>query len=393
MPPALGNVSLPAWADELAPDGGIPTPQRFIGAGGGWRHVDWLSVMAWYLHSLAERAHEERNGPIHSYAGGLRGWDARLWDRAWVNRIALFLRRWSERLHPGICGPLPEAEVCLTHDLDAIGITYAIRCKQTAFQLLNACRSACSCDGRRLRDRLASARRFAFVRNGRDGLCETITLERSLGLRSRIHVYGGRGGWLRSPLDLVLDPGYNLAHDHALARRLRCLQGDGWRIGIHPSFRAWSSAKRIAAEMRRITETTGIDVDCSRNHWLRFSFGASWRLLGEAGIQEDSTLGFNDRPGFRCGAALRFQPLDLATGRPGPLRVLPLILMDSQLYDYSDMCPEARRASMARWLDEVSAVRGQAAVLWHPHTLGRAYGWDDGFRQLLPMVARMRTLV
>jgi len=62
---------------------------------------------------------------------------------------------------------------------------------------------------------------------------------------------------------------------------------------------------------------------------------------------------------------------------------LPTVLMDSHLYDYQMLAADDRRATMRAWLDEVVAVAGQAAVLWHPHTLSDDYGWREGFEELL----------
>jgi hypothetical protein len=47
------------------------------------------------------------------------------------------------------------------------------------------------------------------------------------------------------------------------------------------------------------------------------------------------------------------------------------------------MTPGERRAALGHWLDELVAVGGQAALLWHPHTLASDYGWRDGFVELL----------
>ena len=51
------------------------------------------------LECWHERIWEKKFGPIHSYSFRLKGWDNRVWDYAWVNRIALFLKSWSIKLN------------------------------------------------------------------------------------------------------------------------------------------------------------------------------------------------------------------------------------------------------------------------------------------------------
>jgi hypothetical protein len=65
------------------------------------------------------------------------------------------------------------------------------------------------------------------------------------------------------------------------------------------------------------------------------------------------------------------------------LNALPTVLMDSHFYDYVPMNSVERRAALKRLLAEVVAVGGQAAVLWHPHTIAADYGWREGFQDLL----------
>lgn len=387
LPPTLRFVSLPRWAADLDPDNGIPVPARLVGQEGDWSSVDWLSTISWFMHCLAERAHEGKYGPVHSYSYRLDEWDSRLWDRAWVNRIALFLRRWAEQKDQNCCGSMPTADIRLTHDLDALNISIVIRGKQCAFQLYNALCNALSMNFIQAGRRMLNAARFAFTPDAVDGLTETAALERSLGLRSRIHVYGGPGGWLRSPRNILLDPSYHLTPGCTLARRLCALKEEGWQIGIHPSFGAWNNPAKLAEETSNISSAMGTSVVYSRNHWLRFSFDASWQNLCKVGIDEDATLGFNDRPGFRCGAAMVFRPVASDKAIRLPIRAIPLILMDSQFYDYSDMNESARSASLIRWLNEVTEVHGQASVLWHSHTLGQVYGWREGFNQLAHFIA------
>jgi hypothetical protein len=119
---------------------------------------------------------------------------------------------------------------------------------------------------------------------------------------------------------------------------------------------------------------------------MRFSWSETWAAQEQAGFSLDSTLGFNDRPGFRVSAALRHHPWNPLTAKPHALEVLPLIVMDSHLYDYAELDPQARGKRLRHFVDEVRAVGGEAAVLWHPHTLSKDYGWQKGFEEMLEVV-------
>jgi hypothetical protein len=57
--------------------------------------------------------------------------------------------------------------------------------------------------------------------------------------------------------------------------------------------------------------------------------------------------------------------------------------MDSHFYDYQLLSENERIASISHWIEEVRFVHGQIAVLWHPHTLTKDYGWGDGFKSLI----------
>ncbi|MCC7487977.1 MAG: hypothetical protein IT529_23675 [Burkholderiales bacterium] len=391
LPPEFTVVSLPHWTADAAVEGGLLVPRRFAGAGSGerWRATDWWGAADWYLNGAAECAHERAHGPVHSYSFRLEGWDARMWERAWVNRIALFLRRWAARERQAaedtLLGPLPEAEILLTHDVDAVDKTAAIRFKQTAFHGYNALRLAARGRARAAGRKLAAAARFLFTTPDYRSFDTIAAAESARGVTSWFFVYGGktRGRSLKAAL---FDPGYDVEAE-PVARALRALADGGWRIGLHPSFAAWRDPEQLAGEKARVERALAREVTGCRQHWLRFGWRETWRAQQAAGLTLDATLGFNDRPGFRNGAALCFHPRDGEGWAPLGIASVPMVLMDSHLYDYAELGEEERLREMRRWLDEVRATRGVASVIWHAHVLGADYGWRPGYEALLSLLA------
>lgn len=356
------------------------------GEGEDWMRTDWLGAAEWYVDCAAERAYEDAHGPIHSYSGRLPEWDSRMWDRAWVNRIALFLRRWAARTaqrdENALFGPVPDPEILITHDVDAVAKTASLRIKQSGFHLYNAGRSLGRGAVREAVTKGVAAGRFLLGPGDLWNFDVITSLEEQRGIRSHFYFYGGRVPWRRSPRRMLVDPAYDILDD-SVRRQVRALVDRGWTVGLHQSFDAWRDPAMMLQERVHVETAAGRHIDACRQHWLRFAFADTWRAQREAGFRLDSTLGFNDRPSFRNGAALRWRALD-----GEEFESLPMVLMDSHLYDYAQISAEERRVELAKWIGEIRAVRGCASVLWHQQTCSDAYGWTEGFIDLLDEVCR-----
>jgi hypothetical protein len=385
-PLRLVDVALPDWGAHLGCDGLLAVPHECCvdPAVPHWQQVDWWLACFLMLEGWHERVWERERGPVHSFAYRLSGWDPRAWEHAWVNRIALFLRAWVAQCSGGreseLFGAPPRADILLTHDVDAVAKTWAIRLKQTAFLGFNALRLLARRQWAEAGARLARAWRFFFSQEDWWKLDDMREMERKAGLRSQFHFYAdARAKTLHRWL---FDPGYDVTRPR-LAAALAALVREGWRVGLHQSYDAWRSPELMRQQRARLESLLPAAVRSCRQHWLRFSWGQTWSAQAEAGFTQDTTLMFNDRPGFRAAAALEWAPWGVAQGAGTALKALPTVLMDSHFYDYQPMNAAARRAALKHWLSEIVAVGGQAAVLWHPHTISADYGWREGFQDLL----------
>jgi len=390
-PPVISYVNLPDWASIVGINGQIPVPEWATTSCGepSWQQTDWLLTIHWYLNGLAEQQYEKENGSIHSYSKHLKGWSEDLWERAWVNRIALFLRKWAAFENNSdevkLFGPLPDTEIILTHDVDAVSKTIAIRFKQAAFHFFNATRLICKFN---LLSGFKKANQgLLFLFSNDNYWCfETIMgLEQHAGKRSHFNFSGGSCKHKRSLQERVFDPSYDVL-DPRLKAIIRELKNGGWTVGLHPSYLAWKEADLIKAEKKQLEKAVGVEVSSCRQHWLRFSWQNTWQAQQNVGIKLDTTLGFNDRPGFRNGAALQFHPWRESSAAPMKLGAIPMVLMDSHLYDYRDMSNDDREREIDRWLDEIKFVRGQATIIWHQRVMSSDYGWGDGYCYLLKKV-------
>jgi hypothetical protein len=383
-PLKLRSIRLPNWAAEYGIDGALLVPTDACSRDDDWQRVDWWLGTFLLLECWHERTWELHHGPIHSYSFRLKGWDTRAWEHAWVNRIALFMRVWAAREQAKaaneLFGPSPSAEVLMTHDVDAICKTIPGRLKQGAFNLFNAGRHLAQAEVTKAFDKVSGAARLLFGRE--DGWIFDVLLEqeKQAGIRAHFNFYADTR--TKTPHRWLFDPGYDIL-DERVRNLMQKIQEQGGVIGLHPSFDAWNSVNLIRRQRDHLSNVANQPITNCRQHWLRFSWQDTWRAQEDAGIAHDATLMFNDRPGYRASAALAWQPWNQNRGRAHFLTEQPTVIMDSHFYDYQALDAGERKAAMRRWIDETCVVHGQIAVLWHPHTLTKDYGWMQGFQDLL----------
>ncbi|MEC7785613.1 MAG: hypothetical protein VX579_01585, partial [Nitrospinota bacterium] len=280
LPPSLSKVTLPKWAIDCGINGCLLIPSKYINPGTSpeWERADWLGILFWFLHGVAEREYENRFQPIHSYKFRLEGWDPQIWDHAWGNRIALFIRRWvAKKLgndEENIFGKLPPGEIWITHDIDATSKTFSIRIKQSTFHIVICCKSIFNGDWKEAASRLKKAVSF-FLSSGNYWLIDkVIEIEKDLGMRSVFLFYGGKSK--KSLKKILMDPGYSIS-DSRIADHLRNLSSDGWGVGLHPSFTAWKDFSELACERKRFENITQNKVQLCRQHWLKFGWSSTWQ--------------------------------------------------------------------------------------------------------------------
>ena len=172
-----------------------------------------------------------------------------------------------------------------------------------------------------------------------------------------------------------LDGNYDIQHKDVLNLMSKVL-ADGHKIGIHFSYNAFDNAKLMEFELDKfysVMRRFGDGCDSiskleSRQHYLRWDPKVTPQILDALGVQTDSTLGFADRVGFRCGTSREFPMYCFHTRRKLNLRQRPLIVMETSLFSktYEGLCStDLALTKMLELKNKSMALGGNFTMLWH----------------------------
>jgi peptidoglycan/xylan/chitin deacetylase (PgdA/CDA1 family) len=208
-------------------------------------------------------------------------------------------------------------------------------------------------------------------------------IEREHGGRSTYFVMAGHNHPADGP-----DPA---AYDRLRPAIVADIAAQGDEVGLHPSYLTSERPDLLAAERQRLEALTGSRVPGMRFHYLRHDTHATLPRLERLGFAYDSSQGYGDAIGLRSGFSFPFRPFHLGERRPLDLVELPMAVMDATLAEprYLGLTPRAGLERTLRLLEQVAAIGGTVAILWHTDRFSREYarGWDRVYADVLAWVA------
>jgi hypothetical protein len=164
----------------------------------------------------------------------------------------------------------------------------------------------------------------------------------------------------------------------------KVLQARGCEIGTH-GIDAWHSVERGRAELAAVASVAKQPCGGIRVHWLLRDRNTP-SVLERAGYIYDSTCGYNQTVGYRAGTSQVFRPAGTRT-----LIELPLHIQDGALF-YSQHLNLPEREADKRCgalVDFASRLGGVLTVLWHDRSHAAERFWGDFYIRL---VARLKSL-
>jgi hypothetical protein len=277
--------------------------------------------------------------------------------------------------------------VCLTHDIDFVGIRRH-RLDHTMWGFL-------------YRSTVGALRN---VLRGRMRIVRLLHIWRAVASLPLVYVGWARDFWDPFPWYLAVEqqlpatyflipfkgrPGDHVPGRHAIRRAAAydvtdipewttILREHGCEVGVH-GIDAWHDVDKARDERARIAAATGEPAAGIRMHWL-LSDVKTASVLETAGYTYDATGGYNETVGFRNGTTQTFRPFSTKT-----LLELPLHIQDGALFyphnlDLSEANADARCVPL---IDHAQSSGGALTVLWHDRSHGPERCWGDFYVRLV----------
>jgi hypothetical protein len=159
------------------------------------------------------------------------------------------------------------------------------------------------------------------------------------------------------------------------------LGNEGCELGVH-GIDAWHSVEKGRAELSRIAEITGGSHIGIRIHWLLHNANTA-SVLDQGGYAYDSTAGYNETVGYRSGTTQVFRPLGAKT-----LLELPLHIHDGALFyhDRLDLSEPEAEERCKDLIENAGQFGGVLTVLWHDRSHGPERFWGDFYITLVDVL-------
>jgi hypothetical protein len=289
----------------------------------------------------------------------------------WVDRWIAELRDLLNDRFPALDIPQPEFRQLMTIDVDNL---YAYRSKGIVRTCGGIVKDSLRGDFKGLGERLR-------VLSGAQKDPFDIYAEVSSECKSRnipiafFFLYGGNTKYDRSigPSPEAYGPAFlALAENQAF-------------IGLHPSYNTFDSQQVLAQELSLLRRHSGSDVNCSRQHYLRFDIKETPYIMLRSGIRADFSMGFASSPGFRAGTAYPFYYYDFKSEAATELLFVPFCAMDGAYTTYSKATADEALRSLKGLQTEVRKTGGWFVTVYHERTFSeRLYpGYARVFKELL----------
>lgn len=143
------------------------------------------------------------------------------------------------------------------------------------------------------------------------------------------------------------------------------IKNRGHIIGFHPSYNSYINLEQWRKEKDILEEVLQIQVKEGRQHCLRFEVPETWQIWEDNNMDFDSTCGYAESEGFRCGVCYEYNVFNILTRKKMKLKELPLIVADGSFVTYQNVSPSDMQSRIDVLIKKVRKYNGKFVLLWH----------------------------
>tara|TARA_B100001971_G_scaffold129103_1_gene119096 strand:+ start:151500 stop:152813 length:1314 start_codon:yes stop_codon:yes gene_type:complete len=151
-------------------------------------------------------------------------------------------------------------------------------------------------------------------------------------------------------------------NDPNILESIKTILKNNQTIGIHPSYKTLNNYELLIKEKNALENTFKLKIQDGRQHFLRFSSPQTWLDWEKASLKIDSSLGYPEVTGFRCGTGNEFYCYDFLNRKVLKLKERPLIFMDTSARYYQSL-------SLSETFDQIKLYKTTCQRYSTPFTL------------------------
>jgi len=158
------------------------------------------------------------------------------------------------------------------------------------------------------------------------------------------------------------DNRYDIKQQKQLIEKIK---SRGHIIGTHPSYNAYNDFEQFKKEKELLEKVCECKIDEGREHYLRFEVPTTWQIWEDNGMSVDSTCGYADKEGFRCGTGDEFSVFNILTRKKLRLKERPLIFMDDNHYSYNNISMDRSHKKIKNLVQNAKTYNIKITLLFH----------------------------
>ena len=158
------------------------------------------------------------------------------------------------------------------------------------------------------------------------------------------------------------DAQYNINGKYII-EMIKHIKTRGHNIGIHAGLKTYNNTNIYTTELNRLKNIIP-NITEGRQHFLMFENPKTFQILNSNNILTDSTLGYSNDIGFRCGTCYPFPVFDILEQKKLTLIEEPLIFMETALKKTTQNTDEFFNKAI-EISNTVKKYSGKFIILWH----------------------------